>query len=177
VGFVGALFRAFGLVQVGRASEGVPLAEGLWGMLTATGAHTAELASLVANVLAIGGNRRDALAVAEAGLARARRHGPHYLESDLLRLQGELRLDLESGDESQAIASLERAQRIARRQGALLLELRAAVPLARSRSRAGRPRDGVDLLRACCDRFPSGSEVTDLRRAMQALEALLDPSS
>ena len=71
----------------------------------------------------------EALEVVEATEQR-------FLEAELLRLSGELVL-LEGGDREEAESQLARALQVARRQGAVVLERRAAVSLDRLRSAAG----------------------------------------
>ena len=64
------------------------------------------------------------------------------------------------------------ALEIAREQGALFWELRAALSLARLRKRQDRRTDGRQILAPVYDRFTGGFETTDLKQAKTLLEQL-----
>ena len=64
------------------------------------------------------------------------------------------------------------ALQLAREQGALALELRAAGGLATRLAARGRTDEGKALLRPVFDRFTEGLETPDLRAAKSLLEAL-----
>lgn len=60
---------------------------------------------------------------------------------------------------------------IARKQGALAWELRAALALSELRARRGRAEDGLTVLRVICDRFTEGIETADM--AIVCLERVI----
>jgi hypothetical protein len=64
------------------------------------------------------------------------------------------------------------ALRLAREQGALALELRAASGLATCFAENGRTSEGAALLRPVFDRFTEGLTTPDLRAAKALLDAL-----
>jgi hypothetical protein len=71
----------------------------------------------------------------------------------------------DAGDDAGAVAELLLALEVAQSQDDRLLELRAALDLARlhrDRGDAGRARD---LLRPIIERFPERSDIADLREA------------
>jgi predicted ATPase len=64
------------------------------------------------------------------------------------------------------------ALRLAREQGALALELRAAHGLANRFAECGRPMEGKALLRPVYDRFTEGFATPDLQASKGLLDAL-----
>ena len=106
---------------------------------------------------------RDALALIDAS------DGQH-VESELIRLQGELGLLAPSIDEAEAEALFGRALDVARRQRARSWELRAATSLARLWRRQGKHGEARELLGPVLDWFTEGHDTPDLREG----RALLD---
>ena len=74
------------------------------------------------------------------------RAGEHYAASSVCRVGGELLISL--GKVRKGLASLRQALAIAQRQGGRLMELRAALSLARNRIADGKPSSERDLIRA-----------------------------
>jgi adenylate cyclase len=94
--------------------------------------------------------------------------GERFWEAEIRRLKGELLwLDGEHGRAETCFAT---ALELARGQGALSLELRAATSLARLWRDSGRARDAHSLLSDVYGRFSEGFDTLDLRDA----QALLD---
>jgi predicted ATPase len=91
-----------------------------------------------------------------------------YCQAEVDRLQGEL-LQAEGGDGSQAEAHFRQALETARRQEARMLELRAAMSLARLWHSQGKVHSARELLAEIYGRFDEGFDTPDL----QAAEALL----
>src|SRR5260370_22904479 len=89
-----------------------------------------------------------------------------------MRVKGELLLQ-DSGDQAAVTADqyFGRAIEVARRQGALMWELRNAVSLAGLRVRQGRDDEARQILAPVYDRFTEGFEMTDLRSARTMLES------
>jgi predicted ATPase len=87
------------------------------------------------------------------------------------RVQAELRL-LAPGAEAEAEAGLRQALDVARRQGAKILELRAAMSLARLLDGQGRAAEGQPLLADCYARFTEGFDTLDLQEARELLDQL-----
>ena len=104
---------------------------------------------------------------------RAEAGGERWYLPELLRLEGEMRLresGIGAGDAAEVC--LARALALAREQGALLWELRAAESLARLRLRRDRPVEARALLAPVYERFSEGFEAADLRSARTLLAAL-----
>ena len=72
--------------------------------------------------------------------------GEHYAASTVYRVRGELLMSL--GHDRKGAASLQQALTIARRQGARVLQLRAALSLAQRRRAQGAPGAERDLIGA-----------------------------
>src|SRR5260370_41813561 len=89
-----------------------------------------------------------------------------------MRVKGELLLQ-DSGDQSAVAADqyFGRAIEVARRQGALMWELRSAMSLACLRMRQGRHDEARQILAPVYDRITEGFETTYLRSARGMLES------
>jgi predicted ATPase len=115
----------------------------------------------------------EALAVLDKALAFAEAGGERWYVPELRRLKGELLLGkADEGSSSAAEQSLNEGIELARRQGALLWELRAALTLAGHWQRCGRKSDARGVLAPVCARVPEGSGMLELVRAGELLQAL-----
>jgi len=95
--------------------------------------------------------------------------GERWWEAEVHRLRGEVLLSRSPEDARDAEACFQQALEIACAQGALSLELRAAMSLTRFHRR--RNGDGAcELLKACYARFSEGFDTADLREAKQLLD-------
>jgi predicted ATPase len=95
-----------------------------------------------------------------------------WSEAEMLRLQGELQLQLARPNVSQAEACFQQALAVARRQQAKSLELRAALSLARLWQSQGKRQEANDLLAPVYGWFTEGFDTADLRDAKTLLEEL-----
>jgi predicted ATPase len=116
----------------------------------------------------------EALAVVDKGLASADRGGERFYYPELLRLKGELLLRQPSRQHgSDAEHCLLAACRLARQQGALALELRSVMSLARLRVTQDR-RDGAKrILASLYNQFTEGFDTRDLKAAEHLLARLV----
>ena len=94
------------------------------------------------------------------------------LEADLYRLRAAARLRASSATKAEAIADLERALVIARRQEALSLELRAARDLARLYADDSKVNEARELLCPVHAKFIEGFDTPDLMESKALLEEL-----
>ena len=94
------------------------------------------------------------------------------LEADLYRLYAAARLRASRASRAEAIADLERALDIARRQEALSLELRAARDLARLHADDGQIDEAREVLLPVYARFIEGFDTPDLMEAKVLLDEL-----
>jgi predicted ATPase len=102
-----------------------------------------------------------------AQLASRDRNREHWCTAEVLRVKGLLALSDGHADAA-ALLFLESAE-LARRQGALAWELRAAMNLARLRANQGRQREARVLLEGVYNRFTEGFETVDLLAARSLL--------
>ena len=119
---------------------------------------------------------QESLATLHAGLAtqeaivRAENGLADWCAAELLRVKAENILKEGNGTAAAAERLLQRSLDIAREQGALSWELRAATSLARLRHRQRRTREAHDLLSSVHARFTEGFETADLIKARTLLE-------
>jgi predicted ATPase len=95
-----------------------------------------------------------------------------YYETELHRLDGELRLRSDTPDEQRAEMSFHRALEIARQQQAKSWELRAAMSMARLWRDQGKQQQAHDLLAPVYGWFTEGFDTLDLKEAKTLLERL-----
>ena len=98
--------------------------------------------------------------------------GDRYWLAELHRLQGDL-VRAGGADGWRAEAHFQEAIETARRQGARMLELRAAVSLARLQQRQGRPQAARQALAEVYDWFTEGFDTADLKAANNLLRELV----
>ena len=119
------------------------------------------------------GNAAAALAIARAGLDVAQASGQNFWDAELHRLVGSAQAELAGPDDPDAEAALRRAIAVARSQGAVSLELRSAVSLARMLSARGRGEDARAAVSPVLARFPDakGAECVAAQEMLAALTA------
>jgi predicted ATPase len=100
------------------------------------------------------------------------RTGVRWVEAELNRLWGELRLALPERDQPEAEACFLRAMAIAREQQAKLSELRAATSVGRLWAEQGRRAEALDLLAPVYGWFTEGFDTADLKDAKALLDEL-----
>jgi predicted ATPase len=129
-----------------------------------------EYACALVRCLAGLGQFEEALAILEQGLALSEEGGERWYVPELLRVRGEVRLRY---DASGPIAEdcFKEAIGVARQQGALFWELRAAADLARLMLGQGRNEEAYRALTPVYGKFTEGFEVADLRAARLILAA------
>jgi predicted ATPase len=124
--------------------------------------------ALLAGACASAARAAEGLRLVEDALSRAERTGERWCEAELLRLRGELLLLRGGRNRAVAEAAMRRARAVARRQGARLWELRAAVSLARLGPAGARTHR---ILAPVYDGFTEGFDTPDLIEARELLEA------
>lgn len=101
------------------------------------------------------------------------RRNERWFFAELLRLKGEIALLAGSANAvSQAADNFRQAIDLARQQGALSWELRAATSLAQLKANNGRRREASDLLSGVYSRFTEGFATSDMKAARLVLESL-----
>jgi predicted ATPase/DNA-binding winged helix-turn-helix (wHTH) protein len=114
------------------------------------------------------GDIRLALATIEDALSRSESRDERWYVAEQLRIKGELLLH-EPNDRTVAQECFERAMQVAREQGALFWELRAALSLAQMWAKLDRPADAKRILAPVYRRFTEGFEIADMRAARALL--------
>jgi predicted ATPase len=115
----------------------------------------------------------DALTAVDKGLASADHGGERFYYPELLRLKGELLLRQPCNQQgSDAEQCLLAARRLARQQGALALELRSVVSLARLRITQDRHDEAKRILAPVYSQFTEGFDTADLKAAEHLLATL-----
>ena len=131
--------------------------------------------ALLAEGCAPTGPEDSGLRLLDEALAVSESTGERYYQSELYRLKGERLLTRAREHGTEAVATcFEQSLAIARQQGALSLELRATMSLARLHH--GRRRSAVlrDLLLPVYERFDEGFDTLDLREARSLLDLRTD---
>jgi predicted ATPase len=171
---LGTFLRGWALFQQGQHEEGLAqMHQGLVALRT-VGAEVIRPSFLTLLAEAYG-----TVAQADQGLsllAEARtimdQNGQRYVEAELYRLEGALRLRQTVPEVSQAVRCFQQALSIARQQQAKSLELRAATSLARLWQAQGQPQEAYDLLAPVYGWFTEGFDTTDLMDARLLLDEL-----
>jgi|UPI000836038F predicted ATPase/DNA-binding winged helix-turn-helix (wHTH) protein len=170
---LGRGFRGVLAVRRGDARQGV---EGLQSALADLHAARYELLtttfSLVkAQGLAATGRAAEALGVVDEAIATVEESGDVSYMAELLRVKGNVFLAMPGPPYEDAEVCFMQSLDWSRRQGALALELRTAIDLARLWASLGR-LDARSLLQPVYARFAEGFETPDLRAAERLLATL-----
>jgi adenylate cyclase len=112
----------------------------------------------------------DGLAAADRAMEFAELSGERFWEAEIHRVRGELYRC--AGDHDSAEECYRQGLAVARAQGALSLELRAATSLARLLHGSNRTAEARDTLSAVYGRFTEGLDTPDLVDARALLETL-----
>jgi tetratricopeptide (TPR) repeat protein len=164
------------LINLGDVSTGLPLLRsGLDDLRNAKFAHShMVLVGALAEGFARAGQATMALEVIDEALDQSEQNEERWCVANLLCIKGELVLATSGGEA--ALDSAEECFRqsleLARRQGALSWELRAATRLARIWRDRGEPCLAHDMLAWIYGRFSEGFDTADLRAAKDLLDEL-----
>jgi predicted ATPase/DNA-binding winged helix-turn-helix (wHTH) protein len=120
---------------------------------------------------AIGAGRYGDASSLMAQLENRDRNQEHWCTAEVLRVKGLMAL---SGERNEAAAAdlFSKAAALARKQGALAWELRAAMNLSKLWVDQGREREALGLLEPLYSRFTEGFETVDLIAALRLLDEL-----
>jgi predicted ATPase/DNA-binding winged helix-turn-helix (wHTH) protein len=171
---VGTSLRGWALAMQGQGAEGMAQIRQGAAAMRATGAAVFVLyfCTLLADVCDHLGHTEDGLqALAEAHTI-LEQHEERWWEAEVHRLRGVLLLRQTMPQQEEAEAWLQRALDVARRQEAKVLELRAAMSLARLWQQQGKRDAASQLLEEVYGWFTEGFDTTDLQEARILLEEL-----
>jgi predicted ATPase/class 3 adenylate cyclase len=163
----GMVLRGWALSKIGRAEEGVAAVGEAVDVWRSFGSELCVpyFLSLKADACVEAGRLDEALDVIREALDVAARNDDHWFEAEMHRLSAEI--GARRGDPVEEVAArFGHALAVARRQGAALLELRAAVSLARLK-----PSDETrGLVAGVYGRFAEGHHLPDLVAARAIVE-------
>jgi predicted ATPase len=165
-----SILRGWAVVERGRPEEGVAQIQSGLNALQTT--YTKLCLPSLWSVLVQGhmalGQIEQGLEVTAEALQFVNETDERYWEAELYRLKGEL-LQMR-GDVPAAEEAFDEAVRVARKQGARSLELRAATSMCRVRTMMGRREEGRQMLEPIYRWFGEGIDTPDLREAKMLLD-------
>ena len=184
--------RGWAIAEQGRAEEAIEqIQKGLAAHLGTGARLRSQFLALLAEALKRTGRTEEARSVLEEALDAADQTGERCYQAELYRLKGELLLKQSAhrgvsraaaagkvvsvaihSTIADAEACFSESIRIARRQQAKSLELRAAVSLARHYQQQGKPKKAIGLLTPVYSSFTEGFDTIDMREAKAMLEEL-----
>lgn len=126
----------------------------------------------LAETLGGAGQPGDGLALIAEARGLVERIGETYVEAEIHRVEGELRLRIQPSAVDEGAACFDRALQVARRQGARSFELRAATSLARVRLQRDRRAEARTLLEPVYGWFTEGFDAEDLVAARALLSEI-----
>jgi tetratricopeptide (TPR) repeat protein len=170
---LGELHAGWARIQDGDTARGAELVESAFARRSLYAIIEYYICAVAGQSLSAAGRTADALAIITSTLDDGARSQLGLFMPELWRLKGELLL-ASSGQAArdEAQSCIKRAVEMAERQGALLLQLRAATSLSRLLVDAGDAAAAGTLLRPLHARFSEGFETPDLIAARQLLAAL-----
>jgi len=134
--------------------------------------QTPAFASDLAEALAMTGRLDEALATIEGEISQVKSIDESFDMPEMLRLKGVFLAMTNTSNLTAAEDCFRHSLDLARRQGALSLELRTAMAMARLRADQGRRAAARDELAPVYARFTQGMETFDLRAARNLLDSL-----
>jgi predicted ATPase len=170
---VGEAMKGITLLARSETGVGLPMLKGSIDKLESQcfGA-VAGLRMVLADALTAIGHGDEALDTIDQAIAQAR-HRHFMMEMpDMLRARAEALMHKSNPDLSRAELSLVQALELARHQGALGYELRAAIGLARLWRQGGRRQEAHDMLASVYLRFTEGFDTRSLKTARELLAEL-----
>jgi predicted ATPase len=119
------------------------------------------------------GQIEEAQATVSEALSLVEKNSERWFESELHRLQGELILEQDSKQQTEAVKCFKQALRVAREQQARSLELRAALCLCRLWVQQGQSGEARKMLEPIFTSFTEGLKTVELRDARSLLDELV----
>jgi predicted ATPase/class 3 adenylate cyclase len=175
----GTLYRAWALAEMGQVEEGILQMRNGLAAFRATGAKLGEpyFFARMAEAYEKGGQADEGLSVLADALATVNNTGERHYESELYRLKGKLNLTRHSNAAAmptlrEAESSFREAIRIAHRQQAKSLELRATMSLTRLLAQQDRRNEARTMLTEIYNWFTEGFDTADLKEAKTLLDEL-----
>ena len=114
----------------------------------------------------------DARASVAEALSLVEKTGEHWYKAELHRLQGELMLQQDVKQHTEAVKCFRQALKVARKQQAKSLELRTALSLSRHWIESGQSQEVRKLLEPIFSSFTERLDTKDLQEAKFFLDGL-----
>jgi predicted ATPase len=169
----GRIYQAELVIQGGDSNTGLQLLRAGFTEPAAVGFAPRFFTFLMAKALGRAGQIAEGIAAIEAAIVRSERTEERWAVAELLRIKGELILLRDApGAAAAAEDHFRQALNVARQQGALSRELRAASSLARLWRDQARSKEAHELLAPIHDRFTEGFATADLRAAKSLIEEM-----
>jgi predicted ATPase/class 3 adenylate cyclase len=175
----GTLYRGWALAELGQREEGILQMRNGLAAFRATGAKLGQpyFLARIAEAYEEAGQTDEGLSVLADAMATADNTEERHYESELYRLKGQLSLRRYGNAAAmpalrEAVSSFREAIRIAHRQQAKSLELRATTSLARLLARQSRPDEARTMLADIYNWFTEGFDTADLKEAKALLDEL-----
>lgn len=176
----GTVLQGWAVAELGNHQEGIALMRQGVAAYEATGGELGmpNLLALMADACGKAGQPAAALDVLARAQAMVEETGERLDEAAVYRQRGDMLLQLAaegagaSADSDEAEACFRRAVAVAHEQGARMLELQAAVSLARLWRQHGKADAARDLLARVQASFSEGADTADRQQAQALLEAL-----
>ena len=169
---VGACLQGAGIASLGRVEEGlaqIQLGMGIYQGLKSPPIFWPLLRSLQAGVCGLVGRPEQGVALLDEAIAIPGLGYGRVLMVEFYRIKGDLLRALSPENPAEAALWYQRALETAREQGALMLELRAAMSLVRLRRDQGDAEQSRRLLSDVYARFTEGFTTVDLMEARDLL--------
>jgi predicted ATPase len=169
----GRIFRGWALAMYGEAAAGAALLrQGLASPDVGPEILRPHWLALLAEAYSLAGQPEDGLQVLAEAMTLMTTNEIWWLEPEMSRLQGELRLQLPNPEVPQAEACFQQAIDVARHQQAKALELRAALSMSRLWQQQGQRQAARELLAPIYGWFTEGFDTRDLQEAKALLGEL-----
>jgi class 3 adenylate cyclase/predicted ATPase len=165
------IIQGWVLTARGRADKGLDEIQGGVTAIRATGAayRLPYYLALLAGAHAKSGQPASGLTLLTEAFDQMRKAGEFWMEAELYRLRGELLLTVSADHHDEAAQCFHQALNVARRQQALLVELRAATSLSRLLNDLGQRSEAGRLLADVYGRLTEGLNTFDARAAQMLL--------
>jgi predicted ATPase/DNA-binding winged helix-turn-helix (wHTH) protein len=167
----GRCYQGMIAIRRGYVDTGLLLLRAAFAEPGAAGSAPRLLAFIISAASDHVGQIADGLPAFECAIVRSEFNEERWLNAELSRIKGELLL-LRSASGAEAEKHFLQALNLARRQGALSWELRAATSLARLWRDQARSHDALELLAPVYDRFTEGFATADVRAAKLLIEEI-----
>ncbi|MEO6929940.1 MAG: hypothetical protein ABI190_12320 [Casimicrobiaceae bacterium] len=152
-----------------ETDAGLAIMEAEYPSASAIGPFFRHYAAILADRRENAGRVADALALVRWTLDTVTEPGVGVYVPELHRLRGVCLLRLNASHETEAMRSLQTALDVAKQQGATLLQLRAAISIAKASRALKRANAGLETLRDVCAELPPECDVPEIEEAKRLL--------